>query len=348
MIRHRAFYLGDLSRNNFSAPATCRRVVAIGSVSASRGAPGSEQSPVRDVKSGLRRKLLAMARETPDKRTGSNRGWREVLRIFYGNFSEHRVTAIAGGVTYFALLAIFPFIAAIVAIYGLFGDVGALGSHLDQMSSFLPGGAIEIVGDQLKSVVAGGKTSLGFAFFISLALSLWSANAGMKALFDALNIVYGATERRGFFKLNAVSLSFTAGAVIFLLLAVAGVVVLPRVAQYLGMQALAEGVVTIARWPLLLVGIIFVLSVVYRYGPCRDNAQWHWITVGSAVTSVVWLASSMAFSYYAAHFGSYNKTYGSLGAVVGVMTWMWLSAMVVLAGAEIDAILERMDRGTAK
>lgn len=289
-----------------------------------------------------------MAREVANKQTGAHRGWREVLRIFYGNISEHRVTAIAGGVTYFALLAIFPFIAAIVSIYGLFGDVGALGSHLDQMSSFLPGGAIEIVGDQLKRVTAGGKTTLGFAFFISLALSLWSANAGMKALFDALNIVYGAKEKRGFFKLNAVSLSFTAGAVIFLLLAVAGVVVLPRVVQYLGVQGFAEAVVTTARWPLLLIGIVFLLSVVYRYGPCRDNAQWHWITVGSAVTSVVWIASSMAFSYYAAHFGSYNKTYGSLGAVIGVMTWMWLSAMVVLAGAEIDAILERMDRGSAK
>jgi membrane protein len=289
-----------------------------------------------------------MANGTRSNEVGPNRGWREILQLFYGGFSEHRVTAIAGGVTFFALLAIFPFIAALVAVYGLFGDVGTLGPHLNQLSSFLPGGAIEIVGDQLERVAQGGKTTLGFTFILSLAISLWSANAGMKALFDALNIVYGAKEKRGFFKLNAVSLCFTAGIVLFLLVALAGVVVLPRALDYLGLQAFTASTVTIARWPLLLGGIIFVLSVVYRYGPCRDNAQWHWITVGSAVTSLVWLAFSIAFSYYAAHFGSYNKTYGSLGAVIGVMTWMWLSAMVVLAGAEIDAILERMDRGTAK
>jgi membrane protein len=125
------------------------------------------------------------------------RGWREIARVLYGNVSEHRVTAIAAGVTYFALLAVFPFVGAIVSIYGLFGDTAALGSHLDRWSAILPGGVIEIVGDQLKRVASGEKTSLSFAFVFSVAFSLWSANAGMKALFDALNIVYGAKETRG-------------------------------------------------------------------------------------------------------------------------------------------------------
>src|SRR5215208_6327371 len=137
----------------------------------------------------------------PDKTSRErkvDRGWREGMRILYGHVSEHRLTAIAAGVTYFALLAMFPFIGAIVAIYGLFGDTAALGAHLDQLASFLPGGAIEIVGDQLKRAAEGGKTTLGFAFLVSIAVSLWSANAGMKALFDALNIVYDAKETRGF------------------------------------------------------------------------------------------------------------------------------------------------------
>ena len=132
-------------------------------------------------------------KESTEKKV--QRGWREVLRILYGNLSEHRLTAIAGGVTYFALLAMFPFVGAIVAIYGLFGDTAALSTHLDQLSSILPSGAIEIVGDQLKRAAEGGKTTLGFAFVASVAIALWSANAGMKALFDALNIVYAAKER---------------------------------------------------------------------------------------------------------------------------------------------------------
>jgi membrane protein len=277
-----------------------------------------------------------------------DRGWREVMRILYGHVTEHRLTAIAAGVTYFALLAMFPFIGAIVAVYGLFSDTAALGAHLDQLASFLPGGAIEIVGDQLKRAAQGGKTTLGFAFLVSIAMSLWSANAGVKALFDALNIVYDAKETRGFITLNAVSLTFTAGAVVFLLLAISIIVVMPNVLGSLGLQTATEWIVVIVRWPFLLAGLVLALAFTYRFGPCRDNAQWHWITIGSAVTSLVWIAFSMAFSYYAANFGSYNRTYGSLGATIGFMTWMWLSVMVVLAGAEIDAVLERADRGTAK
>jgi membrane protein len=284
--------------------------------------------------------------ETTEKKV--KRGWRETARVLYGDVSEHRVTAIAAGVTYFALLAMFPFIAAIVAIYGLFGDTAALGAHLDQLSYFFPGGAIDVIGDQLKRAASGGKATLSFAFLISVALSLWSANAGMKALFDALNIVYAAKETRGFITLNAVSLTFTIGAVVFLLLAIGGLVVLPTAMKYIGLESATEWIVIVVRWPLLLMGVILGLALIYRFGPNRENAQWHWITVGSATTSLTWIVFSMLFSYYAANFGSYDKTYGSLGAMVGFMTWMWLSAMVVLAGAEIDAVLERLDRGTAK
>jgi membrane protein len=300
--------------------------------------------------------LLAVGfrgRERPNPKNAStekkvDRGWREVMRILYGHVSEHRITAIAAGVTYFALLAMFPFIGTIVAVYGLFGDSATLSSHMGQLASFLPGGAIEVVGDQLKRAAEGGKATLGFAFLVSTAISLWSANAGVKALFDALNIVYDAKETRGFVFLNAVSLAFTAGTAAFLLLALALVIVLPAVFGHLGLEARTEWIVAIIRWPLLLLAIIVGLAFVYRFGPCREKAQWHWITVGSAVTAIIWISFSMAFSYYAANFGSYNNTYGSLGAMIGFMTWMWLSAMVVLVGAEIDAVLERADRGTAK
>src|SRR5437868_6201802 len=143
----------------------------------------------------------------------------------------------------------------------------------------------------------------------------------MKALFDALNIVYAAKETRGFIILNAVSLAFTVGTIAFLLLALSLVVLLPTLMGRLGLEAATEWIVTIMRWPLLLGGIILALALIYRFGPCRENAQWHWITAGSAATSLLWVAFSMVFSYYAANFGTYNKTYGSLGAMIGFMTW---------------------------
>jgi membrane protein len=189
---------------------------------------------------------------------------------------------------------------------------------------------------------------LGLAFLVSLAIALWSANAGMKALFDALNIVYDAKETRGLIKLNAVSLAFTGGALIVLVLAIGAVVVLPVALQYIGLGSFAEWIIKLARWPALYVLVVLALAVIYRFGPDREHAQWHWITWGSAIAALVWIVVSILFSWYAGNFGSYNKTYGSLGAVIGFMTWIWISSMVILGGAEIDAIMERLDRGSAK
>ena len=255
---------------------------------------------------------------------------------------------IAAGVTFFILLAMFPAIAALVSIYGIFSDPGTIRAHLDDLSSFLPGGAIEVIGDQLGRVASSGKTTLGATFLVTLALSLWSANAGMKALFAALNIVYDAEERRGLIKLNAMSLAFTAGALVVLLLAIAAIIVLPVALEYAGLQTFGGSILMLARWPALFAMVVTVLGCIYRFGPDCEHAQWHWITWGSGLAALLWIVASILFSWYAANFGAYNKTYGSLGAAIGFMTWIWISCMVILAGAEVDAVMERLDRGTAK
>jgi membrane protein len=241
-------------------------------------------------------------------------------------------------VTFYALLAIFPGIAALVAIYGLIADPSTIGQHLSDLSGVLPGGATDIIGDQLQSLTSQPPGKLGFAFLFGVAVSLWSANAGMKALFDALNVVYGEEEKRSFLKLNAVSLAFTLGALLFMVFALAVIAVLPAVIGYLGLSNAAEWLVSIGKWPILLIGV--ALAVIYRYGPSREKPQWRWVTWGSAAVAIAWLVMSILFSWYAANFGSYNKTYGSLGAVIGFMTWMWLSSTVVLLGAELDAEME--------
>lgn len=268
------------------------------------------------------------------------RGWKDILLRVYRNIGEHRVMALAAGVTYYTLLAIFPAIAALVAVYGLFADPSTISAHLDQISGFLPGGALEVVRDQLSRVASQGGRTLGLTFLISLAVSVWSANAAMKSLFDTLNIVYSENEKRGLIKLNAVSLAFTAAGILFILVAIAAVVVLPVALKYVGLSNVTDMLVRIGRWPVLFAVVTFVLALIYRYGPSRRTPQWRWITWGSAFAAIGWLVASLLFSWYAANFGNFNKTYGSLGAVIGFMIWIWISVIVILIGAELDAEME--------
>jgi membrane protein len=268
------------------------------------------------------------------------RGWKDILKRFYQRLDDDRILAIAAGVTFYALLAIFPAIAALVSIYGLFSDPGTIAKHLDDISGMVPGGAIEVVRGQLENLTAKGNSALGVAFIIGLAISLWSANSGVKAMMDALNVAYAEREKRGFFRLNATSLVFTLGGIVAVIVGLGAIVVLPLTLQYLGLDR-EKWITEAIKWPVLLVVVGLALSVLYRYAPSRREAQWRWITWGSAVATVGWIAISILFSWYATNFGSYNKTYGSLGAVVGFMTWIWLSVTVILIGAELDAEMER-------
>jgi membrane protein len=268
------------------------------------------------------------------------RGWKDILLRVYSNISEHRVLALAAGMTYYSLLAIFPAIAALVAVYGLFADPTAITRHLDQVSGILPGGAVDVAKDQLTRVASKGSGTLGTTFVIGLVISLWSANAAMKSLFDTLNIVYGEREKRGFLRLNAVSLSFTLAGIIFVLAALGAVVVIPVVLNFIGLSNFADLMLRIARWPAMFIAVALALALIYRYGPSREAPQWRWITWGSAAAAVLWLVASALFSLYAASFGKFNETYGSLGAVIGFMTWLWISAIVILLGAELDAEME--------
>ncbi len=267
-------------------------------------------------------------------------GWLAVAKRVAVQFSSHRVMEESASVTFYTLLAIFPALAALVSLYGLFADPAALSSNLHNIPNVLPGGAMDILDTQLHSLASssGKALSLGLAF--SLATSLWSSNQSIKSLFSALNIVYGAQEKRSFVRFTLITLSFTLGALVFVMLAVSCVVALPIVLAFVGFGAWSDLLLRVARWPLLLVVIGAFLAMVYRYGPCRPRVAWRWVTPGSAFAALTWAAASVGFSYYVAHFGSYNKTYGSLGAAIGFMTWIWISTMVVLIGAEVDAEIE--------
>ena len=266
-------------------------------------------------------------------------GWKDILLRVWKNIGEDRVMLVAAGVTFYCLLAIFPAIAALVAIYGFFSDPASISSQVDKLSGVMPGGALDVIRNQMNQVASQGPSKLGVAFIISFLVSLWSANAGIKSILDALNLVYDEPEKRGLIRLNLLSLAFTVAAILFILVAIACIAALPAVASS-QLQGATAVIAQIVRWPILFIIIAVGLAFVYRYGPSRAEPQRRWITWGSAFASIAWIAVSLGFSWYAANFGSYNKTYGSLAAVVVLMFWLWLSAAIILIGAELDAEME--------
>ena len=267
-------------------------------------------------------------------------GWKDIRWRVYANIGDHRILALAAGMTYYSILAIFPALAALVAIYGIFTDAGSIAKHLDDISGFVPGGAIDVAREQLTRVSSISDRALGLTFLLGLVISLWSANAAMKSLFDTLNIVYGEREKRGFFRLNAISLSFTIAGIVFVLSALAAVVAVPVLLNYLHLSNFSDLLIRIVRWPAMFIALALAIACIYRFGPSRAAPRWHWISWGSSAAALLWLGASALFSWYAANFGTFNETYGSLGAVVGFMTWLWISAIVILLGAELNAEME--------
>src|SRR5271169_5771797 len=269
------------------------------------------------------------------------KGWKDILLRVYHGISEDRILLVAAGVTFYLLLSIFPGIAALFSIYGLFANPSDIAGHLDALANVAPSGAIDLLREDMSRLASNGGTTLGVGFLVSLPVSLWSANSGVSAIFDALNIVHEEKEKRGLIEYYSTTLIFTLASIVFILLAIAVVVLLPVVLNLIPLPGGTDLLVKIARWPILFILTALVLAALYRYGPSDAEARWRWITWGSAFATVTWIAASVLFSWYVANFGSYNKTYGSLGALIGFMTWIWISIIVVLVGAKIDAEMER-------
>jgi len=267
-------------------------------------------------------------------------GWKDILGRTYQQIGEYRLLAVAAGVVFYGLLALFPAVTAFVSFYRRFAKASTISDHLSVAAGLMPAGAFGIVQDQVGRMLAKGDVKLGLAFAFSVGLALWSANAGMKAIIDALNVVYEETERRGFIKLNLVSLAFTVGAIGAMLVAIGCIVVFPLVMSSIGLGGLTEIVLRIARWPVLITVVILGLAVLYRYGPSRREPKWRWLSVGSIVAALTWMASSALLSWYLENFSNYDATYGSLGAAIGTMIWMWMSSIVVLFGAQLNSEIE--------
>lgn len=268
-------------------------------------------------------------------------GWKDIAWRVYAGVQEDRLLLVAAGVTFYGLLAVFPATAALVALYGLIFDAATINEHLSLAAGLVPDAALGVIGDQMTRIAGQREATLGAAFVGSLALALWGANAGTKSIFEALNIIYKEKEKRGFVRLTLQSLAFTLAGLVLTLCGIATVVAVPVALKLLGLPGKSGAVLlTLLRWPVFYGVILLALACLYRYGPSRERPQWKWVTWGSGIAAGIWIVGSLLLSWYIANFGNFNATYGSLGAVVGLLVWTWMSTTVVLLGGEINAEME--------
>lgn len=271
-------------------------------------------------------------------------GWRDILRRVWIAIGKDNVSLVSAGLAMYALLAVFPSLAAAVSIYGIFASPGDVIRDMNAFAGILPPGTWDIFSKQLQEVASHAGSTLTATAAAALLISLWSGRSGMAALITATNIAYSEPEKRGFFRLILLSLAFTAGSILaFLLMLLLGVAV-PLVVKALGMSRGSELVVGILRWILLWLVAIVGLAVIYRYAPARNRPQWRWVTWGSVIASTLWLVGSLLFAVYVRTFASYGKTYGAVGGVIALLMWFYVSSFTIVLGAEINAEMERQTR----
>jgi membrane protein len=264
-----------------------------------------------------------------------------VLKRVKAEVKDDNVGLLAAGVAFYAMLAIFPAIIAVVTIYGMVADPDQVKTQVGEFAKSLPSGADQLLTKQLTDVANAGRQALSIGLVISLLALLWSVSSGVQGLIKSLNVIYDEKETRGFVKLRGLSLLLTLGAIVVAVVALALITVFPGVIDGLGLGRAGQVAASVARWVVLAVLVLLALGVVYRLGPDRANPRWRWVSAGAVVALVLWLLGSVGFSYYVDNFGKYNQTYGALAAVIILLLWLFLSAFAVLLGAEFNAETER-------
>ncbi|SDE18414.1 YihY/virulence factor BrkB family protein [Limimaricola pyoseonensis] len=268
-------------------------------------------------------------------------GWMATLKRVYGEIGDDHVSLIAAGCAFYGLLAIFPGIVAAMAIAGLFFDPSAVVGQLESLAGFLPQQAAEIVLGQAQEVAGSEEGGLGLAALFGIAVAIYSASKGVQSLIEGLNVAFEAEESRGMVALYIRTILLTLGMIVGFLAIVAVAAGLPALLGVLPWEGTTEMLITVLRWPVLLVMVALGLAILYRYGPDRGEKKWRWITPGAALACLLWLVGSLGFAFYVRNFGGYNETFGALGGVIVLLMWLWLSSFIILLGAEFDSEMER-------
>lgn len=270
-------------------------------------------------------------------------GWRDILTRTKNQLAEDNLTIVAAGVAFYAFVAVVPALGAMIAIYGLVADPAQVTANLQSLSRVLPAEVMPLLQEQMNRIVQNSDAA-GWSVFIGIALALYSSASAMKALIIGLNIAYDEEEKRGFLKLQLVALGLTVAGIVGVLLVIGIAAIAPIALHWLGLSDRWTTLLTWLRWPVLVLLFLAGLSGVYRFAPSRESPQWRWLTWGAGAATLLWIIGSAAFSLYVAKFGSYDQTYGSLGAVVIFLFWLFLTAFVILLGAELNSEMERQTK----
>ncbi len=268
------------------------------------------------------------------------RGWKQVIRRTWREIISDHITLVAAGCAFWATLSLFPAISMLISLYGIMFDPKTVEPQLDQVRDLLPPAAFTLIAQFVHNLVSHAGEALGIKLLISTALAMWTASTGTKSIISALNLAYEEDERRGFLRFQAVGLFMTLVSIAGAALGIAILLFLPVVIDLLGLDAYSGGLIRFGSFAVLVVFVNLSLSVLYRFGPCRRAARWLWITPGSLLGTVLWVIASAGFSFYVGNLARYDAIYGPLGTVAAVMIWFWISALVVLLGAELNAELE--------
>jgi membrane protein len=275
----------------------------------------------------------------PHAAAAPRRGWafsRYVLSHTYAEFNEDNIMLLAAAVAFYAVLALVPAITATVSLYALISDPASVRSQFDQLQGLMPSGSFDLMRQQVERIVSSENRS-GIWFIVSLIVALWSTMSGMKGLMDSLNVVYEVTDQRSLLRYNVVALAMTLGALAWLAVSIAGLVAIPIVVSFFPLHGFATQLASWLRWPALLIVLMIGLAALYRFGPHRKRPRWEWVSPGNLFAAAGWLAGSGLMSWYLSDFANYNATYGSLGAAAALMLWLWVTAVIVLTGAELNS-----------
>ena len=286
----------------------------------------------------------AHGREADRPTEVGGRGWKDVAKRVAAESKADHLTLMSAGVAFYFLIALIPAIAALVSIYALVADPAEVGDQLASFLSAAPEDVGQLVLSQAERVAATSSGAASISAVVSVLLALWAASAGCQHLIEAVNMAYDEEETRGFVKLRGLALAMTIGSVIFLAVAIGAIAVVPAMLEDTALGDVATTAIQILRWPAVAIFVILGLAVLYRYAPDRDEPRWSWVSPGAVIATVVWIVASIGFSIYVSNFGSYNETYGSLGAVIIVMLWLFITALSMILGAEINAEAERQTR----
>ena len=274
----------------------------------------------------------------------SSSGWKVILLNVKDEIGNNNVSIVSAGVAFYAFLAVFPALAALISLYGLAMDPQQVQNQLAQLSGMMPQQAYEILKQRLENLVSASDSALGWGTAIGILFSIWSANKGMKSLFTGVEIAYDTRDGRGFFKENGLTLLFTFGAIILVILSMALIVAFPAFVDQLYLPSNIKTLIGWGRWLVLAVVAIFFLGMIYKYAPARPTPEFKWVLPGALLATILWLIASLGFSYYVSNFGSYGEMYGSISAVVVLLLWLFLTSFIVLIGAELNSEIEKYAR----